>query len=107
MAASEPGVSVIAAPGDGSGIELSGLTKTFKTGKGSVTALDNVNLSGRKGEFLSLLGPSGCGKSTVLPAPAAREDAPSGTAKVHGESPAQIRRKHQLGIAFQDSALLP
>ena len=107
MAASDPGLSVINDSGDGTGIEISGLTKTFKTGKGSVTALDDVNLSGRKGEFLSLLGPSGCGKSTVLRILADLEDATSGTARIHGESPATIRRKHQLGIAFQDSALLP
>jgi NitT/TauT family transport system ATP-binding protein len=107
MAASDPGLSVIGDSDDGTGIVISGLTKTFKTGKGSVTALDNVNLSGRKGEFLSLLGPSGCGKSTVLRILADLEDATSGTAKLHGESPAAIRRKHQLGVAFQDSALLP
>jgi NitT/TauT family transport system ATP-binding protein len=107
MAASDPGLSVIKDSGDGTGIEITGLTKVFKTGKGSVTALDDVNLSGRKGEFLSLLGPSGCGKSTVLRILADLEDATSGTAKIHGESPASIRRKHQLGIAFQDSALLP
>jgi NitT/TauT family transport system ATP-binding protein len=107
MAASDAGLSVIGDSDDGTGIVISGLTKTFKTGKGSVTALDNVNLSGRKGEFLSLLGPSGCGKSTVLRILADLEDPTSGTAKLHGESPATIRRKHQLGVAFQDSALLP
>ena len=46
--------------------KLEGITKVYRTTEVETTALENVNLTVRKGEFLSIMGPSGCGKSTLL-----------------------------------------
>ena len=89
------------------GVRLQNLTKTFTMGRRSVTALDDATLFTDRGSFLSLLGPSGCGKSTILRILAGLEKPTSGTALVDGKSPLELRRNHELGIAFQDSALLP
>ncbi|MFI5781660.1 ABC transporter ATP-binding protein [Nocardia sp. NPDC051570] len=91
----------------GTGIHISGLVKTFRVGRRAVQALDSVELHTEQGAFLSLLGPSGCGKSTVLRILAGLETPTAGTARIDGASPADLRRRHEFGIAFQDSALLP
>lgn len=105
---------VLAAPGAGgvlgslgTGVRLQNLTKTFTMGRQRVTALDDATLFTDQGSFLSLLGPSGCGKSTILRILAGLEKPTSGSALVDGKSPLELRRNHELGIAFQDSALLP
>jgi NitT/TauT family transport system ATP-binding protein len=91
----------------GSGITISNLSKTFKIGKEKIVAIDNASLQSDRGSFLSLLGPSGCGKSTILRILAGLETPTSGFATVDGKDPQDLRKNHELGIAFQDSALLP
>lgn len=47
-------------------IKLVGINKIYRTNEIETVALEDVNLTVNKGEFLSIMGPSGCGKSTLL-----------------------------------------
>lgn len=74
-------------------IELSGLTKKY----GDFTAVDNLNLSIRKGEIFGLLGPNGAGKSTTILMMLGLTEPTSGTVKVCGinstTDPIDVKRK--------------
>jgi NitT/TauT family transport system ATP-binding protein len=94
-------------PASATGINIQGLTKRFAMGRRSVDALAPVDLGTVQNSFLSLLGPSGCGKSTILRILAGLETPSSGEALINGRSTRQIQRDHELGIAFQEAALLP
>jgi NitT/TauT family transport system ATP-binding protein len=72
-----------------------------------VVALDRVDVSIAKGEFVALIGPSGCGKSTLLRSLAALETPSGGSITVNGQPATRLARAHRLGVVFQDHALLP
>ena len=89
-------------------IELNGVSKEYRLNRReTVRALSGIDLTIEAGEFVALLGPSGCGKSTILHLLAGLEEASTGSVKIHGRPPAALRAAHQLGVAFQDHALLP
>jgi len=89
-------------------IKLSGVSKEYRMNRReTVRALNRIDLTIEAGEFVALLGPSGCGKSTILHLLAGLEEPSTGSVKIHDRAPATLRAAHQLGVAFQDHALLP
>ncbi len=72
-----------------------------------VTALRDVSLAIREGEFVSLIGPSGCGKTTLLRVIADLEPLTSGSVRVNGMSAHDARLARAYGYVFQAPALFP
>ncbi len=85
-------------------VQLDRVTKYF----GSVTAVSDVSLEIREGEFFSLLGPSGCGKSTTLRMVAGFEEPDRGSIRIAGtdvtDKPAN---KRNANMVFQNYELFP
>ena len=88
-------------------VTVSGLDKTFETRSGQVRALQQIDLTVKAGEFVSLIGPSGCGKSTLMRIIADLDQPTTGTVAVFGKSAKQARLDQDYGIAFQQAGLLP
>lgn len=85
-------------------IEINNVSKFF----GEKTALDHINLSIRKGEFVTLLGPSGCGKTTLLRLIAGFQTASEGTISIAGKEITQTPpHKRPVNTVFQKYALFP
>jgi cell division transport system ATP-binding protein len=91
-------------------IRLENATKMYP---GEFVALDNINLSIKRGEFVSIVGQTGAGKSTLLKLIYAEENPTVGEIYFNGNSVKEIRRKHlpyyrrNIGTVFQDFKLLP
>lgn len=85
-------------------IEIRNVTKRF----GKVSAVDNVSLDIRRGEFFVLLGPSGCGKTTLLRMIAGFEMPTSGQILIDGQDMAGIPpNKRPVNMVFQSYAVFP
>jgi NitT/TauT family transport system ATP-binding protein len=92
----------------GAAIEIHDLAKSFLARRGvTVEAIRRITLTVAAGEFLAIVGPSGCGKTTLLHVVAGLERPSSGVVRIGGAEPQELVRQHRLGMAFQDSALLP
>ncbi|HIJ94620.1 MAG TPA: ABC transporter ATP-binding protein [Desulfuromonadales bacterium] len=86
-------------------ISISNLSKTFEGSDCTVPALQDINLSLSKGEFVCLLGPSGCGKSTLLNAIAGFIQPSRGEIVVNGQP---VREPGpDRGVVFQEYAIFP
>ncbi|MGI3903151.1 MAG: ABC transporter ATP-binding protein [Janthinobacterium lividum] len=83
------------------------MSKAFQVGRRPLVAVDRVDFSSAPNEFVALVGSSGCGKSTILRILADLETPSEGIALLHGAWPSVARERHEIGIAFQDAALLP
>ena len=86
-------------------IRLDSLSMVYPTKSGgTVQALDDVSLSVRAGEFISIVGPSGCGKSTLLRIIMGLSRQTSGQVTF---GPSDDTHRNQLGMVFQQPLLLP
>ena len=86
-------------------LEYADIGKTFPGTERNVIALDQVTLSVRRGEFVSLVGPSGCGKTTLLRITNGLETADEGTMTLEGR--VLSGGSQDMAYVFQDINLLP
>lgn len=95
-------------------IKVNNVSKLYRTSKIETMALDNVNFSIEKGEFVSIMGPSGCGKSTLLNIVGLLDRPSSGSVEIAGKTARGMNdralaafRNASIGFIFQNFHLIP
>jgi putative ABC transport system ATP-binding protein len=95
-------------------IRLEGLRKVFRTQRGDVTALDDIDLTVDQGQYVAVRGPSGCGKSTLLSMVGGLALPTAGRALVADQPISEMTaaqraqfRSEKIGFVFQMFHLLP
>jgi len=95
-------------------IQVSHISKIYKTGDVEVKALDDVSFNVKKGEFVAIMGPSGSGKSTLMHIIGALDTPTSGSYILDGKNVEKLTddqlaaiRNKKIGFVFQFFNLLP
>ncbi len=95
-------------------LEIKNITKVYTTEDFDQKALDDVNISFRKNEFVSILGPSGSGKTTLLNIVGGLDNYTAGDLIINGVSTKKYTdrdwdtyRNHSIGFVFQSYNLIP
>lgn len=95
-------------------IEVSGLSKSYKTGNIEVIALREISFKIESGEYISIMGPSGSGKSTLMNILGCIDTPTSGSYRLDGQEVSTLDdeglatiRNQKVGFVFQTFNLLP
>ncbi|MFQ3675040.1 MAG: ABC transporter ATP-binding protein [Endomicrobiia bacterium] len=102
------------APNKMSHIELKNVTKLYNRGIEEIHAVDKINLSITKGDFLSIVGPSGSGKTTLLNIIGCLDHPTGGEVIINGQEVSKMNennlikiRRKTIGFVFQQFFLIP
>lgn len=95
-------------------INCENLSKIYSIGNEKIVALNNINLSIKKGEFVSVVGASGSGKSTLMNIIGALDTQTKGSCKINGREISKLNqdelstlRSRYIGFVFQGFNLIP